>query len=222
MTEAEWLTCTAPEPMLEFLYSRERNERKLRLFVCACCRRIWHLLDDRCRNYIEVFERCLDGLVGRKELFHTEKPSFDNLRGLNPHSAAYVASYLVSQITTQSGTGWALAWNAVSEARQALLLQSPQFDNSVECKAQAAHIREIFGNPFSPVLIERTILRWQDAIVPKLAQGLYGQLAFDLLPILADALEEAGCTNAYILNHCRQPGEHVRGCWVIDLILGKE
>jgi hypothetical protein len=69
--------------------------------------------------------------------------------------------------------------------------------------------------------VETIWLAWNDGIVPKLAQAIYDDRVFDRLPILADALEEAGCTNADILNHCRQPGEHVRGCWVVDLLLGK-
>jgi hypothetical protein len=83
-------------------------------------------------------------------------------------------------------------------------------------------IRDIFGNPFRPVAVDPDWLTWNGGTVPKLAQAIYDQRRFQDLPILADALEEAGCTNADILNHCRQPGEHVRGCWVVDLVLGKE
>jgi hypothetical protein len=54
------------------------------------------------------------------------------------------------------------------------------------------------------------------------AQAIYDERTFDRMPVLADALETAGCTNEEILNHCGQPGVHVRGCWVLDLILGKE
>ena len=62
---------------------------------------------------------------------------------------------------------------------------------------------------------------WLTSTVEQLAESIYADRAFDRLPILADALEDAGCTNADILNHCRQPGEHVRGCWVIDLLTGR-
>jgi hypothetical protein len=86
---------------------------------------------------------------------------------------------------------------------------------------QTAILRDIFGNPFRPVSITPAWLMRNDGTAPKLAQAIYDERAFDRLPILADVLEEAGCTNADILNHCRQPSEHVRGCWVIDLILGK-
>jgi hypothetical protein len=78
------------------------------------------------------------------------------------------------------------------------------------------------GNPFRPVTINPVWLAWNDGTVQKIAQGIYEERAFDRMPILADALEESGCTNADILYHCRLPGEHVRGCWVVDLVLGKE
>jgi hypothetical protein len=86
---------------------------------------------------------------------------------------------------------------------------------------QAKLVRDIFSNPFRPPSLDPSWLSWNDGTIPKLAQAIYDDRAFDRLPILADALEEAGCTNADILNHCRQPGEHVRGCWVVDLLLGK-
>ena len=80
-------------------------------------------------------------------------------------------------------------------------------------------LRDIFGNPFRPVAADP---KWLTSAVVGLAQAIYEERAFDRMPILADALEEAGCDNADVLNHCRQPGEHVRGCWVVDLVLGKE
>ena len=83
-------------------------------------------------------------------------------------------------------------------------------------------LREIFGNPFRWTLIDPGWLAWNDGTVPKLAHAIYDERAFDRMPILADALEDAGCNDADILRHCREPGEHVRGCWVIDLLLGKE
>jgi hypothetical protein len=79
--------------------------------------------------------------------------------------------------------------------------------------------RDVLGNPFRSVTIERA---WRSANVVGLAQSISESRAFERLPILADALEDAGCDNADILNHCRQPGEHVRGCWVVDLILQKK
>ena len=91
-----------------------------------------------------------------------------------------------------------------------------------EAIQQCHLLRDIFGNPFCAVAVDRTWLAWNDSTAMRIAQAIYDECAFDRLPILADALEDAGCDNADILNHCRQPGEHVRGCWVIDLLLGKE
>ena len=90
---------------------------------------------------------------------------------------------------------------------------------NAEQGSQADLLRDIFGNPFRPVTLNPA---WRTGNVTALAQSIYDDRAFDRMPILADALEDAGCDNADILNHCRQPGEHVRGCWVVDLVLGKE
>src|SRR5262249_22298428 len=80
-------------------------------------------------------------------------------------------------------------------------------------------VREVLGNPFRPVILRPS---WQTGTAAGLAEAIYAEAAFDRLPILGDALEDAGCANEEILNHCRQPGVHVRGCWVVDLVLGKE
>src|SRR5262249_27365406 len=110
-------------------------------------------------------------------------------------------------------------WNNVvyyvsSSARRAVPTSQP-----AERSAQCSLLRDIFGPlPFHPVTLNPA---WRTSNVTALAQSIYDDRAFDRLPILADALEDAGCDNADILNHCRQPGEHVRGCWVVDLVLGK-
>jgi hypothetical protein len=83
-------------------------------------------------------------------------------------------------------------------------------------------LRDLFGNPFRQSVIGPDCLAWNDGTVPRIARAIYDERAFERMPILADALEDAGCGDADILRHCREPGEHVRGCWVIDLLLGKE
>lgn len=82
----------------------------------------------------------------------------------------------------------------------------------------ASSARDIFGNPFRPVAFSQ---KWRSDTAVSLATGIYADRAFDRLPILADALEEAGCDHPDILTHCRGPGPHVRGCWVVDAVLGK-
>jgi hypothetical protein len=93
---------------------------------------------------------------------------------------------------------------------------------SVELSAFSGLLRDVFGPVlFFPIALNRTWLSWNGSTVRNLAQAIYDEHRFTDLPILADALEEAGCDNADVLAHCRQPGEHVRGCWVLDLLLGK-
>jgi hypothetical protein len=82
--------------------------------------------------------------------------------------------------------------------------------------------RDLFGNIFGRRQIEDAWSAWNGGTVRQLAQVFYDERAFDRLPILADAQEDAGCTDAATLGHCRGLGPHVRGCWVIDLLLGKE
>ncbi|MBY0526866.1 MAG: hypothetical protein K2R98_25965 [Gemmataceae bacterium] len=89
---------------------------------------------------------------------------------------------------------------------------------NAESRSQTLLLRDIIGNPFQSVTLNSDH-RTNAAV--GLAEAIYADRAFDRLPILADALEDAGCTDADILNHCRQPGEHVRGCWVVDLLLGR-
>src|SRR5262249_18379904 len=91
----------------------------------------------------------------------------------------------------------------------------------LECQqaVQCQLLRDIFGNTFRPVTLDPA---WRSSTVTSLAQAIYEKRAFDRLPILADALEDAGCDNADVLGHSRGGDEHVRGCWVVDLVLGRE
>jgi len=86
-------------------------------------------------------------------------------------------------------------------------------------QVQSHLIRDIFGNPFRPAVVDP---RWLTETAVEIARGICDDRAFERLPILADALQDAGCEDAEVLSHCREPGTHVRGCWVIDLVLGKE
>jgi hypothetical protein len=86
---------------------------------------------------------------------------------------------------------------------------------------QANELRDLFGNPFRPALLILEWLQWSGGIIPNLAQSIYDEHAFATMSSLGEALQEAGCDNLDILDHCQKPGGHVRGCWVIDLLLGK-
>lgn len=104
---------------------------------------------------------------------------------------------------------------------EAAVIQMAEFRSIVRIEEhkQADQLRDIFGNPFRPVVFDP---RWRTETTVALAAGIDAERAFDRLPILADALEDAGCDHADILHHCRGPGPHVRGCWVVELVLGKE
>ncbi|HEY7330949.1 MAG TPA: hypothetical protein VH592_25150 [Gemmataceae bacterium] len=229
-TEAEWLTCTDPLKMLRYLLGRT-SDRKLRLFAVACCRRIWHLLiDKRSREAVEVAERYADGRATDEELetasdaahavwdADMERASTEgkwDRRSRLPYYNASAAAYNVA-----IPLGWWGAAPAFVDPDKIARETVP--DTSAEGAAQCVLLRDIFGNPFRPVTLHSTWLVWQGGTIPNLGQAIYDDRAFDRLPILADALEEAGCTNADVLAHCRQPWEHVRGCWAVDLLLGKE
>jgi hypothetical protein len=86
---------------------------------------------------------------------------------------------------------------------------------------QCDPLRDIFGNPFRSVTVDPAWLEWRDGLVKVMARKMWETGEFSDFPILADALEEAGCANEDILTHSRQSGEHVRGCWLVDLLLGK-
>jgi hypothetical protein len=205
MTEAEWLACSEPRPMLEFLRGKA-SERKLRLFAVACCRRIWHLLtDERSRKAVEVEERKAEGQITETELAEIIYDADA------PHDAPYFLSSNAWFAATACSSD--AAWDAAKRESDPLVAGDIQHD------AQAALLRCIFGNPFRSIALDPA---WMTGTVSALAQAIHNDRAFDRLPILADALEDAGCTNADILSHCRQPGEHCRGCWIVDLLLAKE
>lgn len=89
-----------------------------------------------------------------------------------------------------------------------------------QCRPVVAVFRDVFGNPFRKIEFRKA---WRTAAVTALAAAAYEQKVFDGLPVLADALEEAGCDAPAVLAHCRDPqAVHVRGCWVLDLVLGKK
>ena len=217
MTEAKWLACTETAPLLEFL-GREASQRKLLLFACACCRGVWSLLlDPRSREALETMESLADGEANLKEARAAYRLSLRAWRWASSLGWPFLqAAHAVRSLTAINSLN-----PPENVARYARGIADGESMEAALRIAQVALLHDIFGNPYRPVRIPAAWLQWYEGTIPKLAKTIYDERAFDRLPILADALEEAGCTDADILNHCRQPGEHVRGCWVIDLLLGK-
>ena len=218
VTEAEWCKCVEPRDMVWTLRDRvnlklKRNERRLRLFGVACCRRIWHLLDDLARRAVEAAELCADGAgrpaemlalseaLGRPEYLHVAR-----------WTAVRVVSSRKPTYTFMSGH-----WDG-PDALAAHALGTEE-DENAERVVQSHLLRDIFGNPFRPVAFSP---EWRTGAAVALARQMYESREFSAMPILADALQDAGCDTDAILSHCRGGGPHVRGCWVVDLVLGKE
>jgi hypothetical protein len=110
--------------------------------------------------------------------------------------------------------------SGVVEAEKVLSLGTGNRNQACR-RSQYGMLQDIFSATSRPATIKPALLRWNHGTLPAIARRIYEERAFHDLPILADALEDAGCTDAAILDHCRGPGPHVRGCWVVDLLLGK-
>ncbi len=222
MTEAEWLAATNPWVLLRHIESKT-TERKLRLFACSCCRKVWGLLpDDRIRQLLLTSELFADGIATAQELENAVRASVDFERENRDEYHPAVAA-----VTNASTDLYIDAGEVCDKLSATFFSQLPDdkasFEtNQVEVARQLSELsllaHDIFGNPFRPVTLNPS---WLTTTVHSLASGIYDDRAFDRLPILADALQDAGCDNEDILCHCRQTGEHVRGCWALDLLLNK-
>jgi hypothetical protein len=268
MTLADWQTCTDPGKMLAYL-SGKASERKLRLFACACCRRIWNLLhEEGSRQAVETAERFADGLASADELaqakVRAKKVTWSAIQ--RAHSewtaprvtdmarAAWVAVWVAcaaeetseanvwnnwsttapyevshgqslaertAQVTSWAKTVaeeqgiWAAFAKLKAEPAEEQSWQGPDEEEACQCII----LRDIFGHVEYPQAIQALWRRWQDSTVMKMADVIHQHRRFEDLPILADALEEAGCDHQAVLEHCRTPGPHMRGCWVLDAIL---
>jgi hypothetical protein len=93
---------------------------------------------------------------------------------------------------------------------------------SVPAPIQGGILHELFGNPFRPIILDPSWLSWHGGLLVSMARQMYDRRDFTDMPVMGDALEDAGCSNQDILSHCRSGGEHYRGCWVLDLVLGKK
>ena len=231
MTEAEWLACADPNHVLKFLggnfLSGSGSERKLRLFTCACCRRIWHLLaDERSRRNVEITEKYVDGLASADEAndamngadqawrdFERDNPDAGNFANRSTNCGCWAAYYTDFPEWGAREARTSAVWE------KAALGIDHRAAEAAEQARQSDTLRDIFGNPFRPVTFSPS---WRTSTTVALASQMYESRDFSAMPTLADALQDAGCHSADMLDHCRAPGPHVCGCWVVDLVLGKE
>jgi len=209
MTETDWLTSVDPRPLLHALHGKG-NPRKMRLLACACCRRVWdRIVDPASRAAVEASEQFADRRMDEWGLMRCG----ERLRPADTlaHDAAWAA-----------WRGWAVvaAWRAAEAVESSCAEPLKAAAWLQERQGQADLVREVFGNPFRGCELPAEWLAWHRGTVRELAGHVYSRRAFHLMPWLGDALLDAGCTDEAVLDHCRQGGSHVAGCWVLDLILG--
>lgn len=222
MTEAEWASCDDPNAMLEYLRAAGRaSDRKLRLFACACCYRIRGLpVDPRGQMAVETAEQFADGRCGEAERRRASEAAWRaavRRRGLKFDKRQHC----------DEARAWSLAEDAFAAALAVWGRVGTAFPDEREMIEQ--FFRDLFGNPFRPApTVSPAWLGWNNSTIPRLAEAAYeerqlpaGTLDVVRLAVLADALEEADCHDAGLLEHLRSEGPHWRGCWAVDALLGK-
>jgi hypothetical protein len=214
MTEEEWLACGDHSTMLAFLDEKGAGDfRKYRLLLVAYCRTFLSVLlaKEQTRGVVEMAEAYADGAVVQVELARAKRAALKAVERQPRLDLAVrgVTHGLPKRQAVEFPFFCLRPWRTSNYNRP----------TPAQGRRLAQLIRDVFGNPFRSVILDPT---WLTANVAGLALAIYTDRAFDNLLILADALEEAGCNNSGILDHCRQPGDHVRGCWLVDLILGKK
>jgi hypothetical protein len=215
MTEHEWLTSQDPDHLLKWLQRSKRHRptrRKLGLFACACAGRLGERVrDEFTLRGLALAGRMAEGASDRGELraFHAETTRA-GLKSDYGHIAVWAVRVLEEDVNWSSPEG-----SARSVAGYTAEVLGPD-----EPAHQCRLLRDVIGNPFRrrPPL-PPAVLAWNKGTVTKLARGIYDEGAFDRLPVLADALLDAGCDDEEPMGHLRGPGPHVRGCWAVDSLL---
>ncbi len=242
MEEQTWLDSRDPAYLHHHLSTIGMDahcSRQMRLFAVACCRRLGPLLTDpRSRAGLEIAERFADNHAGLAELSRAASEAYDanqavrvqtplevSRRGFPGHYATLAVWWSLKSLGSQAYFACgcvqqALAWQAYPDAGARA---ERQVAERAEAEVQAVLFRDVIGNPFRPLpVIEESWLTWNEATVRRMAEAIYRERGFGDLPVLADALAEAGCTAEDLLEHLRSPELHTRGCWILDLLLAKE
>ena len=200
MTEAEWLVGQARKMVTHARAIATMRQR--RLLACGYCRLHWtDLPDDRLKRFVAHIEKYADGASG----------------------SSLVRAYTLYDVVKLPAVRDALSPGLIPILKSAQASNGDSLDASFPVwsdePAQVALLRDIFGNPFHPVSLSPS---WRTDTVLALAAQMYESCDFSAMPILADALQDAGCDNDDVLSHCRDASlNHVRGCWVVDLVLSK-
>ena len=221
MTEKEWLSAKSIDPLREWWRDRRNRKqyaRKERLFACACCRLWWdHLTDERSRRAVEIGEAVADGPVSKVAIkrAHTEAVAAASEVPSLRRGYSLAASVEIVMNPDRDDVFVATTMRLRDAGPDLRLCTQKESE-----LAQANLLRDVIGNPFRKVKFSPD---WRTDTAVALAKQMYEAREFSAMPILADALQDAGCDNDTILNHCRDAKlPHVRGCWVVDLVLDKK
>lgn len=225
MTEEEWFSTTDLWEMLKYVQPH-CGERKMRLLAVACCHVLDDLFEDQLiRDALEAAELYADGHIEESILNEWSQKATEASEGLGLSLTApkYMAYSLVGT-TAQTGRYASDLGGVPGWVSQALACwaghywASPPWEEVQQQSARAlrAFVIDVMDNPFWPAVLDST---WRTSDVLRLARQMYESRDFSAMPILGDALEEAGCDRADVLTHCRSAGPHIRGCWLVDLIL---
>jgi hypothetical protein len=246
MTDMEWKHSTNPEEMIKLLCGKG-SRRKLRLFAIACCRRVLPLfvsnggtVQEALHSTLEMSEQDADGLLNPKldaRYYSHCLSEFESARKETARAGGKAATKAIrSFLTWEFNPSWEASTKfevgtandithvcaivrAVVEALKCDAIGDKNAARLGERLRHADQLRCVFGNPFRSIRITPDWLTWNRGRVRGMAQVIDEERRFGDLPILGDALEESGCDDSDILDHCRRPGKHIRGCFVIDSLL---
>jgi hypothetical protein len=215
MTDTEWQKCSDPAAMIAFLDGTV-GPRKQRLFGCACVRWVCSFAKGKLPDAVLTAEDFADGKAAKAALARARKEVRAERHALEESGAKKPAVW---------GAYWLTEVVASENASGSVLSELHRFSSdlivltSKHWKTVGGLLRDIYQNPHRPAAFNR---RWRTTDIVALARAIYDDRAFDRLPLLADALMDAGCDDEQVIGHCRGPAPHVRGCWVVDLVLGRE
>lgn len=244
LSEEQWLASTTANALLIYLQQHRLiakvagGKRKLRLFSVACCRACWHLFtNEDCKRAIEVGERAADGKASQVEVRDAAAIGDALVRSIQDYAIANPHYHHDAAMRLQFIRNQSMGSAASFTASQQLGVRGAEIVTlaltNLRCWESGEHIqkfeevnrfhadlvRDIFGNPFRPVPLDP---RWISSIVRDLARTIYDERLWERMPILGDALMDAGCDNSEVIAHCQERGPHARGCWLVDLLLGRE
>jgi hypothetical protein len=209
MDERMWQVESNPRTLLGYLEAQGLlSPRKDRLIACAVCRRGWHLLvDARSRQAVEGAELAADGGTVELESLYdaaravADERDFWGIR-MDEYTEATAAHDAIASVDPQDSPAF-------------LVCRDPYLPGAADL------VREIIGNPFRPCVLVPDWLSCNGGVAGAVARAIYESGTFADLPVLADALEDAGCADGFLLDHLRSAGPHYRGCWALDLIVGR-